>query len=538
MRIYRLGTARPSTKDLLDSAARLFEIADGDDYQLTDGPERLRLQSRSHLVELSLASGGIWAADQTQLFNPNLHPELPRVEDTLGLARDFVESRALLPKLEGPASWGGLVEAGTRLATLSDGQRAEVELDRQVVFPVTVDGLPVVGGGGDFTLVLGDGGQPIGFHGVWRELLDAFEVETISSEQSEEEYRKNFQGLSLKLESVTSFLAYYSAPVSENQEFLFPVHVMGGTARVGDQIIPLRKAMLPATEFGPKPDRVEPEPKRTARTKPSEEDRNEQLHARRNYMAQTGAENLLSLHASANPWEAGASWIGVSGGLSGSKKNAQGFIDQWRADGWNINFNWGDANAWESDWRRNDDTWVDAADFVFYTGHASMNGWTLASPDDGGLLFSEVGAAPSNPGDLWGQNDLEWVTIAACGPLQDDILSSGGGNVLNRWDGAFDGLHLLMGYGAITFDNESEGRQLAKYAREGQTLKDAWFRTAKEIQPATNGASAPDGPTVWVGLMWATKSGIDPINDHAWSHGSVSADPSSPTGLACMWTVC
>ena len=150
----------------------------------------------------------------------------------------------------------------------------------------------------------------------------------------------------------------------------------------------------------------------------------------------------LSL-APTTPWEAGTSWIGESGGLGGSKDNAQGFVDEWRSAGWKINFNWGDSNAWESDWRRNDDSWVDAADFVFYTGHANMNGWVLANPDDGFLDFSEIGNAPQSPGDLWGQNDLEWAIIAACGPLQDDILYPGGGDVLSRWDGIFDGMHKI-----------------------------------------------------------------------------------------------
>ncbi len=110
--------------------------------------------------------------------------------------------------------------------------------------------------------------------------------------------------------------------------------------------------------------------------------------------------------------------------------------------------------------------------------------------------------------------------------------------MLARWDGAFDGLHQLLGYGSVTNDNEVEGKLLAQYCREGQTVISAWFRTAKEVQPSTNGYSAPDGPTVWVGAMWASKAGADPANDHAWSHGSVSADPVSPTTLSCMWTVC
>lgn len=291
--------------------------------------------------------------------------------------------------------------------------------------------------------------------------------------------------------------------------------------------MPMRLVTLPATQFGPPPPQPIPQPNRARK--------------RRATLAEPGKRRgLWSLSASqraANPFEAGASWIGLSGGLSGSQNNAQGFIDGLAAAGWNINFNWGDANAWESDWRRNDDDWVDAVDFVFYTGHANMNGWVLSNPDDGFLDFSEVGSAPASPGDLWGQQDLEWVIVAACGPLQDEILAKGGGDVFDRWKGAFDGLHILMGYGAITFDNEDEGRLIVKYAREGQTLVNAWFRAAKEIQPSDNGAAAPDGPTIWVGAMYVSRNGTtSPANDHLWGSGSVASDPTSPNVYVAMWT--
>jgi hypothetical protein len=189
-------------------------------------------------------------------------------------------------------------------------------------------------------------------------------------------------------------------------------------------------------------------------------------------------------------------------------------------------------------WRRNDDTWVDAADFVFYTGHANKDGWVLSSPDDGFLSFNEVGAGPATPGDLWGQQDLEWAVIAACGPLQDDLISAGGGDVLARWDGAFDGLHSLLGYGAITYDNTDEGKRIVQYAKAGTPIIDSWFRTAREIQPSTNGANPPDGPDVWVGAMYVIAGSADPRNDHLWGHGSVAADPHHPNTLVCMWTTC
>jgi hypothetical protein len=219
--------------------------------------------------------------------------------------------------------------------------------------------------------------------------------------------------------------------------------------------------------------------------------------------------------------------------------NAQGFIDGLADAGWKINFNWGDCNAWEDDWHENDDVWVDAADFVFYTGHAGGDGWMLVDPDDCSddwLVHPEVGADPDVPSDLWGQNDLEWAIVAACGPLEDDLLAEGGGDVLERWDGAFDGLHILMGYGAVTFDNEDEGKTMVKYAREGQLLIDAWFRTAQEIQPSGNGCDAPYGPTIWVGAMWADKGGqASPRGDHLWGCGSVAPDPREANSFTCMW---
>ncbi len=293
-------------------------------------------------------------------------------------------------------------------------------------------------------------------------------------------------------------------------------------------MIPLRSVTLAATEFGPFIPRRAPEPRRSARVLP-------RSGAIEDEMGPVARRSLLT--ARLNPFECGTSWIGESGGLAGSKNNAKGFVDGLKDDGWNVNFNWGDANAWESDWRRNDDTWVDAADFVFYTGHADGNGWVLSKPDDGSLSYTEVGSAPATPGDLWGQQDLEWVVVAACGPFEDDLISEGGGDALKRWKGAFDGLHLMMGYGSVTFDNEDEGATLVEYARDGETIVSSWFRAAKEIQPSTNGYAPPFGNTIYATAMTAWKSGkTSPWNDHLWGHGSVASDPSSPNSFMVVWT--
>ena len=51
-----------------------------------------------------------------------------------------------------------------------------------------------------------------------------------------------------------------------------------------------------------------------------------------------------------------------------------------------------------------------------------------------------------------------------------------------------------------------------------------------------NDEAAPDGPNVYVTVMWAHKAGADPINDHLWEVGGVSADPLAPNSRTLMWS--
>jgi hypothetical protein len=318
--------------------------------------------------------------------------------------------------------------------------------------------------------------------------------------------------------------------------------VYSATAKIGGQQVPLRTMLIAATDYGPFPTKVKKQKKRSSRAVPlpgtlEPEPESEKLRGGLAGLLRNVTDLLFSpRQAFAEFFEGGTSWIGPSQGLDGSPANAQGFVDGLDDAGWAINFNWGELNAWESDWRSNDDSWVDATDFVFYTGHANMNGWVLNQPSDTGFNTPEAGASPANPGDLWGQQDLEWVIIAACGPHQHASFVAGGGNAFDRWRGVFDGLHLFLGYGAVTYDNEEEGERVVEYARDGETIQDAWFRAAKEIQPHSNGEAAPDGPNVYVTVMWAHKSGADPIEDHLWGEGSVSADPLAPNSRTLMWS--
>jgi hypothetical protein len=552
--IYRLSAAEVGA----DSVQRVATATLGVSGKVVQDRERLTLRSGTKLVQAYIATGGFWVADEAQLWNADMSPSLPDSQQVKTISDEFFRKTNLLPSptKDQPfaVSFAGL--GGTRAAFFDPAarKRTDRQLDVQATYSIrmaiprrdSVLRFPIVGGGGEFNLTLGNKGAVIGYSGVWRPIV-GLETESplIPKEKADAQFRELVKAL--RIRSFESFLAYYSAPASVEQKFLFPVYVYRAVAVVGSQTVPLRLITLPATEWGPRRERPAPVPTRTEQDRPTRrstmpedpwEERETKPERAPGGMLMIQPPLLASRAAVQGSWrEAGTSWIGQSGGLAGSRNNAKGFVDGLSADGWTVNFNWGDGAAWESDWRRNDDSWVDAADFVFYTGHANMNGWVLSPPDDGSLDFSEVGAAPATPGDLWGQQDLEWVIIAACGPLQDNVISANGGDVFDRWDGAFDRLHQLLGYGAITFDNEDEGKSVVRYATDGETLINAWFRAAREIQPGTNGASAPDGPSVWVGVMYVTRSGTtSPADDHIWLHGSIAPDPASPNGYVAMWT--
>lgn len=459
----------------------------------------LKLDSSGKVLEVDRRSGHMFIADMDKLWRGE-GAKLPGDGEVVRISEEFVRKLGLLPQDNYvTARMVGLSET----ATINDAPGAvKTVLDRQVNygFDINVDGraIPVVGGGGQIKVTIGDQGKIIGLMGGWRPIQGVAEkVEIVPAEKAIEKWKASAPGA--KVSNVKASLAYYAAPGFEEQSVLAPVWVVTGETEIAGRPGPIRKQIIAATaQYGPT---YPAAPKSDPRVfKP--------LDPIKRRLKQQGDDDgrgasLLDLvippaYAQSSR-ECGTSWIGESQGLGGSSGNSRGFVNQCRAQGWNVNFDWGDNNAWETDWRADDDSYVDAADLVFYTGHASPWGWNLANPDDGSLDNSEVGGAS----DLYGQQDLEWFIVAACGPHQSNHFVGSIDNAFDRWRATFDGLHAFMGYGAVTFDNTSEGNRFMELARSGWGLIDAWFRTAQEIQPATNGEPAPNGDTIFVTAMYA-----------------------------------
>ncbi len=206
----------------------------------------------------------------------------------------------------------------------------------------------------------------------------------------------------------------------------------------------------------------------------------------------------------------GSEWIGESQGLPESAANVKGLIQGFKQADIKVAFNHGELQAFAKDFidpieGGQDDNYIDNVDLAFYTGHASGSGFAFSTEQEAAFLFfDEV---------LWGNDDLEWMFIAACGPLQE---RSGGKLWWERWGSAFGGLHLILAYANETFDNSNEGRLFTTYSLiNNLPLRQAWVQTATDVQGASE--------IYAIMGVWG-ENGLNNYNDHFWEHGEVGPD--------------
>jgi hypothetical protein len=252
--------------------------------------------------------------------------------------------------------------------------------------------------------------------------------------------------------------------------------------------------------------------------------------------------------------EVGVEWVNNYNWLphlTHEHEDAGGFYDELvNHDGWVGNFNWGDGNAWEEDFKRTDKggtapQWVDAADIVYFTGHGSPWGFYFRDdvPDDG-QVESDHYSGPNN-GDLrLGRIDLEWLALEVCNTLQLNA-DIGGTNydVFDRWASAFQGLHTMCSFTTTSLDVAEPGRYFAAFldgrwlsvvfglpewlfGRSPMKVIDAWFTMAAFTQPDWAESA----------VLYANTAGTDTQNDYIWDHGHVSPDPVPGAANWFSWT--
>jgi hypothetical protein len=424
----------------------------------------------------------------------------------------------------GPAS-GGVLSlqpatvsgSGAAIFDVASGTEEIVQLD--VVSTSTLklvdEGLDVPVIGTSYQVILGANGEVTGYSGPQPQLkaTRGKKSKAITRESAEAKFKEDNKNAT----NVNSKFLYYASP---DENILLPVYAISSSTNLDGGISPMRTTLVSAIEGR----EVYPGKEQKRADKGRKE-----TQPKSTPTADMRDSNELRI-MSGIPGEAATEYIGVSGGLSQSRANALGFTSALRNAGWTINFEWGDYNCWESDFIANDDSYVDSTDILFYSGHANANGWMAYPPNSNFVSYTSVGTRCGTP-DIWGTNDLEWLVIAACGPLQDSHIPGASGDAFTRWGGAFDGLHALLGYAQVTYDQPYEGPWFANNMKAGMPVIDAWFKAARDAQP--------DGHGIYAVALYGVKNGVSCRNDHLWGYGSVASDPyPCPDTLVLTWYPC
>jgi hypothetical protein len=458
-------------------------------------------------------------------------------------------------------------------------------IDTQVNYEFTLSGLPLIGPGAKLKVAFDGSGNPTMLFAALRSLSagDSGPIVPQAEATAQVMERLRSEGLGaqeLSTLQLTSRLVYYSpSPFLPAVQRIVPHYQIGGTFQSGGESVQIREFFLPAVQDRPtvtlevvyEPDmdhRVTATAKVSGgrgpytfhwssatqeieQPKVGSEDQvvyfltawrdQETLDFETIQVVVTDSDGLeavashtiedilIGLDETVSPAsltpqafgqvDVGTEWVGVSQGLDRAAANATGFVNRMLAGSVPVQFNYGDYAAWERDFKEpgigngQDDDYVDFVDLVFYTGHANANRFTFPGErDDGSLHYSEA---------VWGNWDLEWIVIAACGPLQ---LGSPPTAWHQRWGPAFDGLHLILAYATVSADNTTEGGLFANHilgnsfffwSTAARSIRQAWAMTATEVQPSS----------VTYGIMGVYGAdGLTSYNDYFWGRGPVSPD--------------
>lgn len=189
----------------------------------------------------------------------------------------------------------------------------------------------------------------------------------------------------------------------------------------------------------------------------------------------------------------GVEWVntfhGAQGELSTRDDNAGGFYNAMVAAGHTGVFNWGDDNAWETDFRDpafgGDSThWTDDVHFLYYSDHGGNFGDTYV------IAFGSNHDNQLSWGNQWklGSSKLRWATFDTC----DLVLNLEWAHVWGTLSKMVTGLHLIMGFVGLAWDSthDNYASNFGHDVGAGGRIGNAWLEHAWS-------SSVDDNPVVF-----------------------------------------
>jgi hypothetical protein len=202
----------------------------GDILGLDEGGKMLRIRGDS---------GAIMFLDTSRVGTPN-QKALPSGGQGGSTADQFTRQNALLP----PEAFRSSVEVvSLQRQTGPNAAVGNVPIEMQVNYGFKLHGKPVEGPGAKAMVILGAGGEVIGFNKAWREVVEDREVTTRTSAQAVAELRRKGgwnmvrQGGGVRTVRVTKARAgFWAEDIGRGQVEIEPAYIFEGTFERGDGV--------------------------------------------------------------------------------------------------------------------------------------------------------------------------------------------------------------------------------------------------------------------------------------------------------------
>ena len=181
--------------------------------------------------------------------------------------------------------------------------------------------------------------------------------------------------------------------------------------------------------------------------------------------------------------------------LSYCDDQAEGFYNAMGSHGHTKVFDWGQDNAWETDFtapRAGGDSrnWSDDVHFCLYDSHGGN--WDNALH----ITFAHEHRFCQSVSTDWdlGTNMLKWMVFAGC----DAVLNTSAAHVGALWFGPMKGVHIVMGYIGTSADSwwtAGLGEDFADDVCDGDTIAGSWCDEAYSFWTGDDSIAIAAGST-------------------------------------------
>jgi len=177
--------------------------------------------------------------------------------------------------------------------------------------------------------------------------------------------------------------------------------------------------------------------------------------------------------------------------LSNRANDAEGFQNAMASNGHISMFDWGDDNAWETDFRSpafggDSLNWSDNVNFCYFADHGGNSGTVFQ------IGFAVQQANCRGSSDTWqlGAQSLKWMVFDTC-----DLVQGTDAADVVEWFGPMQGVHIVFGFVSTAYDDGGRGTSFGNDAGSGAALSNAWLADAVASGPNQTAIAIAAGAT-------------------------------------------